>query len=71
MKKCRNVIFQVCKFAKSADLQKYRYANRATVKAGTQECRTERGMEVMWFHTGNYTENAGSLTQSHKVTMQR
>ena len=25
---------------------------RATVKAGTQE----RGMEVIWFHTGNYTE---------------
>ena len=24
----------------------------ATVKAGTQE----RGTEVMWFHTGNYTE---------------
>ena len=29
---------------------------RATVKAGTQERGTERGTEVMWFHTGNYTE---------------
>ena len=28
----------------------------ATVKAGTQERGTERGMEIMWFHTGNYTE---------------
>ena len=28
----------------------------ATVKAGTQECGTERGTEVMQFYTGNYTE---------------
>ena len=35
-------------------------SKRATVKAGTQErgteLGTEPGMEVMWFHTGNYTE---------------
>ena len=35
----------------------------ATVKAGTQERGTERGTEVMWFHTANY--DAGSLTRSH------
>ena len=29
---------------------------RATVKAGTQEHGMELGTEVMWFHTGNYTE---------------
>ena len=28
----------------------------ATVKAGTQERGTKCGMEVRWFHTGNYTE---------------
>ena len=28
----------------------------ATVKAGTQERGTERGTDVMWFYTGNYTE---------------
>ena len=27
-----------------------------TVKAIMQERETERGTEVMWFHTGNYTE---------------
>ena len=26
------------------------------MKAGTLERGTERGTEVMWFHTGNYTE---------------
>ena len=26
------------------------------MKAGTQEHGTKCGMEVMWFHTGNYTE---------------
>ena len=30
----------------------------ATVKAGTQE----RGTEVMWFHTGNYTEMVQEAT---------
>ena len=28
------------------------------MKAGTQECGTERGTEVMWFHTGNYTQTS-------------
>ena len=44
------------------------------MKAGTQECGTERGMEcgtehgtergteVMWFHTGNYTEMMQEVT---------
>ena len=40
--------------------------HRATVKAGTQERRTERGtergIEVMWFHTGNYTEMMQEVT---------
>ena len=35
----------------------------ATVKARMQERGTERGTEVMWFHTGNY--DVGSLTRSH------
>jgi len=30
----------------------------ATVKAGTQE----RGTEVMWFHTGSYTEMTQEVT---------
>ena len=33
------------------------------MKAGTQECGTERGTEVMWFHTGNYTEMIQEITQ--------
>ena len=32
---------------------------QVTVKAGTQE----RGTEVMWFHTGNYRNDAGSYYQ--------
>ena len=32
------------------------FRNRANVKAGMEECGTERGTEVIWFHTGNYTE---------------
>ena len=32
------------------------------MKAGTQERRTERGMEVMWFHTENYTEMMQEVT---------
>ena len=31
----------------------FTYLKGETVKAGTQELGTERGMEVMWFHTGN------------------
>ena len=39
---------------------------RATVKVGTQERGTERGMEVIWFHTGNYTERCRKFdTKSH------
>ena len=37
----------------------------ATVKAGTQERETERGTEVMWFHTGNYTEMMQEAAGSH------
>ena len=36
--------------------------DRATVKAGTQECGTECRTEVMWFHTGNYTETMQEVT---------
>ena len=30
--------------------------------AGTQECGTEHGTEVMWFHTGNYSEMMQEVT---------
>ena len=34
----------------------------ATVKAGTQERGTERGTEVIWLHTGNYTRQEARST---------
>ena len=34
----------------------------ATVKARMQKRGTERGTEVMWFHTGNYTELMQEVT---------
>ena len=37
------------------------------MKAGTQERGTERGTEVMWFHTGNYTEMMQEV--SNEVTI--
>ena len=39
------------------------------MKARTQECGTERGTEVMWFHTGNYTEMMQEVKHSHEVTV--
>ena len=38
------------------------YLDRITVKAGTQECGTERGMEIKWLHTGNYTDMTQEVT---------
>ena len=39
-----------------------------------QECGTksgtERGVEVMWFHTGNYTEMTQEAQQLLRVTAQ-
>ena len=40
---------------------------RATMKAGTQERGMERRTEVMWFHTGNYTEMMQEV--SNEVTI--
>ena len=37
------------------------------MKAGTQERGTQRGTEVMWFHTGNYTEMMQEV--SNEVTI--
>ena len=44
----------------------------ATVKAGTQERGTERGTEVMWFHTGNYVESRSTVASQQllRVTTQ-